>query len=316
MTKKKTIQEHDNPQEKGWETSHLQKDDEVVQEALTLSTGWETNDTMKMYFNEMGHIDLLSADEEMNLGQRIQQQQDEEAKKQLIEANLRLVVSIAKRYTGKGLPFSDLVQEGNAGLMKAVEKFDYRKGFKLSTYATWWIRQSITRSLADKSKIIRKPTHMVETIHKLRDIQRELLQDTGRDPTMEEIGRKMNVSSDRVQYILTIAQDTASLDTPIGEEEGDNLGDMMEDQASPSPYQQALNEALKEQLNGQLETLSDREKEVLRIRFGLDDDHPRTLEEIGEMFGRTRERMRQIESKAIRKLRHPSRSTWLKEFLE
>lgn len=282
---------------------------------LSVPYGMETNDPVRMYLKEIGKADLLSADEEIDLARRIEAG-DEAAKRRLIEANLRLVVSIAKRYMGRGLQFLDLIQEGNMGLMKASEKYDYRKGFKFSTYATWWIRQSITRAIADKSKTIRKPVHMVETINKLVRVQRQLLGDLGREPTPEEIGKEMRLPLNKVHDILKIAQDTVSLETPVGEEDGSYLGDFIEDQDSASPSEQASYEFLKEQLRDTLDTLTDREENILRLRFGLDDDHTRTLEEIGNVFDITRERIRQIESKALRKLRHPSRSKWLKNYLE
>ena len=268
-----------------------------------------------MYLKEIGRVDLLSAEEEISLAERIEQG-DEEAKRRLAEANLRLVVSIAKRYVGRGMLFLDLIQEGNMGLIKAVEKFDYRKGFKFSTYATWWIRQAITRAIADQARTIRIPVHMVETINKLIRVQRQLLQDLGREPSPEEIAEDMDLTPDKVREILKIAQEPVSLETPIGEEDDSHLGDFIEDQDATSPSEHAAYELLKEQLEDVLDTLTDREENVLRLRFGLDDGRTRTLEEVGKVFGVTRERIRQIEAKALRKLRHPSRSKRLKDFLE
>ncbi|CAJ1228085.1 RNA polymerase sigma factor RpoD [Lactiplantibacillus xiangfangensis] len=279
------------------------------------SSGIKINDPVRMYLKEIGRVDLLTADEEVALALRIEQG-DESAKQELAEANLRLVVSIAKRYVGRGMQFLDLIQEGNMGLMKAVEKFDYRKGFKFSTYATWWIRQAITRAIADQARTIRIPVHMVETINKLIRIQRQLLQDLGREPTPEEIGAEMDMPTEKVREILKIAQEPVSLETPIGEEDDSHLGDFIEDQDATSPADAAAYELLKEQLEGVLDTLTDREENVLRLRFGLDDGRTRTLEEVGKVFGVTRERIRQIEAKALRKLRHPSRSKQLKDFLE
>lgn len=278
-------------------------------------TGIKINDPVRMYLKEIGRVNLLKADEEVKLAERIEAG-DEEAKQELAEANLRLVVSIAKRYVGRGMQFLDLIQEGNMGLMKAVEKFDYRKGFKFSTYATWWIRQAITRAIADQARTIRIPVHMVETINKLIRIQRQLLQDLGREPTPEEIGAEMDMPTEKVREILKIAQEPVSLETPIGEEDDSHLGDFIEDQDATSPADHAAYELLKEQLENVLDTLTDREENVLRLRFGLDDGRTRTLEEVGKVFGVTRERIRQIEAKALRKLRHPSRSKQLKDFLE
>jgi RNA polymerase primary sigma factor len=282
---------------------------------LSVPPGVKINDPVRMYLKEIGRVDLLSAEEEIELAHRIEQG-DEEAKKRLAEANLRLVVSIAKRYVGRGMLFLDLIQEGNMGLIKAVEKFDYQKGFKFSTYATWWIRQAITRAIADQARTIRIPVHMVETINKLIRVQRQLLQDLGREPTPEEIGEDMDLSPDKVREILKIAQEPVSLETPIGEEDDSHLGDFIEDQEATSPSEHAAYELLKEQLEDVLDTLTDREENVLRLRFGLDDGRTRTLEEVGKVFGVTRERIRQIEAKALRKLRHPSRSKRLKDFLE
>ncbi|WP_243297188.1 RNA polymerase sigma factor RpoD [Bacillus litorisediminis] len=293
------------------------KDDEEEFDLNDLSVppGVKINDPVRMYLKEIGRVDLLSADEEIELAERIEQG-DEEAKRRLAEANLRLVVSIAKRYVGRGMLFLDLIQEGNMGLIKAVEKFDYRKGFKFSTYATWWIRQAITRAIADQARTIRIPVHMVETINKLIRVQRQLLQDLGREPTPEEIAEDMDLTPDKVREILKIAQEPVSLETPIGEEDDSHLGDFIEDQEATSPSEHAAYELLKEQLEDVLDTLTDREENVLRLRFGLDDGRTRTLEEVGKVFGVTRERIRQIEAKALRKLRHPSRSKRLKDFLE
>lgn len=282
---------------------------------LSVPPGVKINDPVRMYLKEIGRVDLLSAEEEISLANRIEDG-DEEAKRRLAEANLRLVVSIAKRYVGRGMLFLDLIQEGNMGLIKAVEKFDYRKGFKFSTYATWWIRQAITRAIADQARTIRIPVHMVETINKLIRVQRQLLQDLGREPTPEEIAEDMDLTPDKVREILKIAQEPVSLETPIGEEDDSHLGDFIEDQDATSPSEHAAYELLKEQLEDVLDTLTDREENVLRLRFGLDDGRTRTLEEVGKVFGVTRERIRQIEAKALRKLRHPSRSKRLKDFLE
>ncbi|WP_414843061.1 RNA polymerase sigma factor RpoD [Levilactobacillus zymae] len=287
---------------------------EELKEAST-TTGVKINDPVRMYLKEIGRVSLLTADQEVALALRIEKG-DEAAKQELAEANLRLVVSIAKRYVGRGMQFLDLIQEGNMGLMKAVEKFDYRKGFKFSTYATWWIRQAITRAIADQARTIRIPVHMVETINKLIRIQRQLLQDLGREPTPEEIGAEMDMPTEKVREILKIAQEPVSLETPIGEEDDSHLGDFIEDQDATSPADHAAYELLKEQLESVLDTLTDREENVLRLRFGLDDGRTRTLEEVGKVFGVTRERIRQIEAKALRKLRHPSRSKQLKDFLE
>lgn len=293
----------------------LSKEEEFDLNDLSVPPGVKINDPVRMYLKEIGRVDLLSAEEEIELAHRIENG-DEEAKRRLAEANLRLVVSIAKRYVGRGMLFLDLIQEGNMGLIKAVEKFDYRKGFKFSTYATWWIRQAITRAIADQARTIRIPVHMVETINKLIRVQRQLLQDLGREPTPEEIAEDMDLTPDKVREILKIAQEPVSLETPIGEEDDSHLGDFIEDQDATSPSEHAAYELLKEQLEDVLDTLTDREENVLRLRFGLDDGRTRTLEEVGKVFGVTRERIRQIEAKALRKLRHPSRSKRLKDFLE
>ncbi|ANB58822.1 RNA polymerase sigma factor rpoD [Anoxybacillus sp. B7M1] len=293
----------------------LVKEEEFDLNDLTVPPGVKINDPVRMYLKEIGRVPLLSAEEEIELAKRIEQG-DEEAKRRLTEANLRLVVSIAKRYVGRGMLFLDLIQEGNMGLIKAVEKFDYRKGYKFSTYATWWIRQAITRAIADQARTIRIPVHMVETINKLIRVQRQLLQDLGREPSPEEIAEEMDLTPEKVREILKIAQEPVSLETPIGEEDDSHLGDFIEDQDATSPSEHAAYELLKEQLEDVLDTLTDREENVLRLRFGLDDGRTRTLEEVGKVFGVTRERIRQIEAKALRKLRHPSRSKRLKDFLE
>jgi RNA polymerase primary sigma factor len=293
----------------------LTKEEEFDLNDLTVPPGVKINDPVRMYLKEIGRVPLLSAEEEIELAKRIEQG-DEEAKRRLTEANLRLVVSIAKRYVGRGMLFLDLIQEGNMGLIKAVEKFDYRKGYKFSTYATWWIRQAITRAIADQARTIRIPVHMVETINKLIRVQRQLLQDLGREPSPEEIAEEMDLTPEKVREILKIAQEPVSLETPIGEEDDSHLGDFIEDQDATSPSEHAAYELLKEQLEDVLDTLTDREENVLRLRCGLDDGRTRTLEEVGNVFGVTRERLRQIEAMALRKLRHPSRSKRLKVFLE
>ncbi|ALS27313.1 RNA polymerase sigma factor RpoD [Paenibacillus sp. 32O-W] len=282
---------------------------------LALPPGIKINDPVRMYLKEIGRVPLLSADDEIELAKRIENG-DEEARRRLAEANLRLVVSIAKRYVGRGMLFLDLIQEGNMGLIKAVEKFDHTKGYKFSTYATWWIRQAITRAIADQARTIRIPVHMVETINKLIRVSRQLLQELGREPTPEEIAAEMDLSTDKVREIMKIAQEPVSLETPIGEEDDSHLGDFIEDQEALAPADAAAYELLKEQLEDVLDTLTEREENVLRLRFGLDDGRTRTLEEVGKVFGVTRERIRQIEAKALRKLRHPSRSKRLKDFLE
>lgn len=282
---------------------------------LSVPEGVGIDDPVRMYLKEIGRVPLLSAEEEVVLAKRMELG-EEEAKRRLAEANLRLVVSIAKRYVGRGMLFLDLIQEGNLGLIKAVEKFDYRKGYKFSTYATWWIRQAITRAIADQARTIRIPVHMVETINKLIRVSRQLLQELGRDPGPEEIAIEMNIPVERVREILKIAQEPVSLETPIGEEEDSHLGDFIEDDDAPAPAEAASFILLKEQLEEVLETLTPREEKVLRLRFGLDDGRARTLEEVGQEFGVTRERIRQIEAKALRKLRHPSRSRKLKDYLD
>jgi RNA polymerase primary sigma factor len=274
-----------------------------------------TNDPVRMYLKEIGKVRLLTAAEEVQLAKKIEVG-DMDAKKRLVEANLRLVVSIAKKYVGRGLLFLDLIQEGNLGLIRAVEKFDYKKGFKFSTYATWWIRQAITRAIADQARTIRIPVHMVETINKLIRVQRQLLQKLGREPSPEEIAEQMDVTPDRVREIMKISQEPVSLETPIGEEEDSHLGDFIEDQEVEAPSDAASFTMLQEQLQEVLNTLNERERKVIQLRFGLSDGHPRTLEEVGREFGVTRERIRQIESKTLSKLRHPNRSTVLKDFLE
>ena len=295
------------------EEEQLQAD--LAAESKTATSKLKVSDPVRMYLKEIGNVPLLSAEEEINLAVRIQGG-DDIAKQELAEANLRLVVSIAKRYVGRGMQFLDLIQEGNMGLMKAVEKFDHTKGFKFSTYATWWIRQAITRAIADQARTIRIPVHMVETINKLVRVQRPLLQDLGREPTPEEIGAEMDLPTEKVREILKIAQEPVSLETPIGEEDDSHLGDFIEDEGAMSPEVFTSSALLREQLEDVLDTLTDREENVLRLRFGLDDGNIRTLEQVGKVFGVTRERIRQIEAKALRKLRHPSRSKQLKDFLE
>ncbi|MBE3100787.1 MAG: RNA polymerase sigma factor RpoD [Firmicutes bacterium] len=293
-------------------------DEEVVPEqdlTIAIPEGINIDDPVRMYLKEIGKVPLLSADEEVSLAQRMGEG-DEIAKRKLVEANLRLVVSIAKRYVGRGMLFLDLIQEGNLGLIKAVEKFDYEKGFKFSTYATWWIRQAITRAIADQARTIRIPVHMVETINKLIRVSRQLLQEYGREPLPEEIAKEMNIPEEKVREIMKIAQEPVSLETPIGEEEDSHLGDFIPDDEAPAPAEAAAFTLLKEQLMGVLDTLTSREEKVLRLRFGLDDGRARTLEEVGKEFNVTRERIRQIEAKALRKLRHPSRSKKLKDYLD
>ena len=282
---------------------------------LTVPDGISIEDPVRMYLKEIGKVPLLTADEEIELAKRMSEG-DEEAKKRLAEANLRLVVSIAKRYVGRGMLFLDLIQEGNLGLIKAVEKFDYQKGFKFSTYATWWIRQAITRAIADQARTIRIPVHMVETINKLIRVSRQLLQELGREPLPEEIAKELEMPVERVREILKISQEPVSLETPIGEEEDSHLGDFIQDDNVPVPAEAAAATLLKEQLNEVLDTLTEREQKVLRLRFGMNDGRARTLEEVGKEFDVTRERIRQIEAKALRKLRHPSRSRKLRDYLD
>ena len=319
---------YDNLESNGIEVNYLDSPDfadiesEIEQyesaedmEKMLIQEGLAIDDPVRMYLKEIGKVPLLDNDAELVLAEKMAHG-DVEAKKQLVEANLRLVVSIAKRYVGKGMFFLDLIQEGNLGLMKAVDKFDYRKGYKFSTYATWWIRQAITRAIADQARTIRIPVHMVETIHKVSRYSRQLLQEYGREASAEEIAEKMGTSADKVREIMKIAQDPVSLETPIGEEEDTHLGDFIQDDDSPAPAEAASYALLREQLNEVLHTLSPREEHVLKLRFGLDDGRTRTLEEVGKEFNITRERIRQIEAKALRKLRHPSRSKRLKDYLD
>ena len=297
------------------ESGEVPDEDEIENIDLSVPDGVSIDDPVRMYLKEIGKVPLLSAEEEIELAKRMEKG-DEAAKKRLAEANLRLVVSIAKRYVGRGMLFLDLIQEGNLGLIKAVEKFDYRKGYKFSTYATWWIRQAITRAIADQARTIRIPVHMVETINKLIRVSRQLLQELGREPTPEEIAAEMDMSVERVREILKISQEPVSLETPIGEEEDSHLGDFIQDDNVPVPADAAAFTLLKEQLEEVLGTLTEREQKVLTLRFGLEDGRARTLEEVGKEFNVTRERIRQIEAKALRKLRHPSRSRKLKDYLE
>ena len=319
---------YDNLESNGIEVNYLDSPDfadiesEIEQyesaedmEKMLIQEGLAIDDPVRMYLKEIGKVPLLDNDAELVLAEKMAHG-DVEAKKQLVEANLRLVVSIAKRYVGKGMFFLDLIQEGNLGLMKAVDKFDYRKGYKFSTYATWWIRQAITRAIADQARTIRIPVHMVETIHKVSRYSRQLLQEYGREASAEEIAEKMGTSADKIREIMKIAQDPVSLETPIGEEEDTHLGDFIQDDDSPAPAEAASYALLREQLNEVLHTLTPREEHVLKLRFGLDDGRTRTLEEVGKEFNITRERIRQIEAKALRKLRHPSRSKRLKDYLD
>ena len=289
--------------------------EENIEEDLSVMEGADITDPVRQYLKTIGQVRLLTMEEEQKIAKRISEG-DPEAKKELIEANLRLVVSIAKKYVGRGLPLLDLIQEGNIGLMKAVDKFEYEKGFKFSTYATWWIRQAITRAIADQARTIRIPVHMVETINKLIRVSRQLLQELGREPSPEEIAEEMDIPVERVREILKISQEPVSLETPIGEEEDSHLGDFIQDENVPVPADAAAFTLLKEQLDEVLGTLTEREQKVLRLRFGLDDSRARTLEEVGKEFNVTRERIRQIEAKALRKLRHPSRSRKLKDYLD
>ena len=297
------------------ESGEVPDEDEIENIDLSVPDGVSIDDPVRMYLKEIGKVPLLSADEEVELAQRMEKG-DIEAKKKLAEANLRLVVSIAKRYVGRGMLFLDLIQEGNLGLIKAVEKFDYKKGYKFSTYATWWIRQAITRAIADQARTIRIPVHMVETINKYVRVQRQLLQELGREPQPEEIAKQMNMPVDRVREIQKISLEPVSLETPIGEEEDSHLGDFIQDDNVPVPAEAAAFTLLREQLDEVLGTLTEREQKVLKLRFGLEDGRARTLEEVGKEFKVTRERIRQIEAKALRKLRHPSRSRKLKDYLE
>ena len=319
---------YDNLESNGIEVNYLDSPDfadiesEIEQyesaedmEKMLIQEGLAIDDPVRMYLKEIGKVPLLDNDAELVLAEKMAHG-DGEAKKQLVEANLRLVVSIAKRYVGKGMFFLDLIQEGNLGLMKAVDKFDYRKGYKFSTFATWWIRQAITRAIADQARTIRIPVHMVETIHKVSRYSRQLLQEYGREASAEEIAEKMGTSADKVREIMKIAQDPVSLETPIGEEEDTHLGDFIQDDDSPAPAEAASYALLREQLNEVLHTLTPREEHVLKLRFGLDDGRTRTLEEVGKEFNITRERIRQIEAKALRKLRHPSRSKRLNDYLD
>ena len=327
LVEKNGISIVDTREPNGNELEDVEEDDVDVDDGLVLKTNGEidvdatvpkslpTDDAVRMYLKEIGKVPLLTGAEERELAIRMEQG-DEEAKKKLCESNLRLVVSIAKRYLNRGLSFLDLIQEGNLGLIKAVDKFDYTKGYKFSTYATWWIRQAITRSIADQASTIRIPVHMVETINKLIRISRQLLQELGREPTSEEIAKEMGITVEKVREIKKISQDPVSLETPIGEEEDSHLGDFIPDDDVPAPVEAAAYSMLKEQLMEVLDTLSDREKKVLMLRFGLEDGRPRTLEEVGKEFNVTRERIRQIEAKALRKLRHPSRSKKLRDYLE
>ena len=294
--------------------SEAEEEETELIDDVDVLEGVSTEDPVRMYLKEIGNVPLLTSEEEVELAKRVEQG-DEEAKKKLTEANLRLVVSIAKKYVGRGMPFLDLIQEGNMGLMKAVDKFDYTKGYKFSTYATWWIRQAITRGIADTGRTIRVPVHMVETINKTLRMTRQLLQELGREPTPEEVAAELGVPVSKVREVLKISRDPVSLDTPIGEEDDSHLGDFIEDDSAQSPADSAAFSMMREELDNALNSLTDREKQVVRLRFGLEDGRPRTLEEVGKEFNVTRERIRQIEAKALRKLRHPSRSKKLKDFL-
>ena len=310
------LKENDSMLDDDVDDEFLKNEEEDIDlDAIDLLEGIGTEDPVRMYLKEIGTVPLLSAEEEIRLAKR-KAEGDVNAKERLIEANLRLVVSIAKRYTGRGMSFLDLVQEGNLGLIKGVEKFDYTKGYKLSTYATWWIRQSVTRALADQARTIRVPVHMVETINKLIRVSRQLLQELGREPLPEEIAKELDMPVERVREILKISQEPVSLETPIGEEEDSHLGDFIQDDNVPVPAEAAAQTLLKEQLDEVLDTLTEREQKVLRLRFGMNDGRARTLEEVGKEFDVTRERIRQIEAKALRKLRHPSRSRKLRDYLD
>lgn len=310
-----TEEEDDEPDDLILDSDEVDVDVDVEHIDFSAPDGVSIDDPVRMYLKEIGKVPLLSAEEEIELAKRMEAG-DDSAKKRLAEANLRLVVSIAKRYVGRGMSFLDLIQEGNLGLIKAVEKFDYRKGYKFSTYATWWIRQAITRAIADQARTIRIPVHMVETINKLIRVSRQLLQELGREPLPEEIAEEMDIPVERVREILKISQEPVSLETPIGEEEDSHLGDFIQDENVPVPAEAAASTLLKEQLSEVLGTLTEREQKVLRLRFGMDDERARTLEEVGKEFKVTRERIRQIEAKALRKLRHPSRSRKLKDYLD